>query len=192
MIKWALKIVIVTFKLKQTRVWSVTINHLFVVGKILEKHEEVLVAIRQIIRAIDLHSKKLSKYSGLTGPQLILMRSIDELGEVTIKQLSLHTNMSQATATTILDRLERNQYVERVRSHTDKRKVHAHLTESGRALLAKAPLPLQEDFINRFQQLESWEQSLLLSSVQRLSSMMNAEKMDVAPMLEIGNIAHSD
>ena len=82
----------------------------------MEKHEEVLISIRQIIRAIDLHSKKLSKESGLTGPQLILMRSIRELGEVTIRQLSDHTNMSQATATTILDRLERNELVQRVRA----------------------------------------------------------------------------
>lgn len=154
----------------------------------MEKHEEVLVAIRQIIRAIDLHSKKLSKYSGLTGPQLILMRSIETLGEVTIRQLSKHTNMSQATATTILDRLERNQYVQRVRSNTDKRKVHAHLTETGRELLARAPQPLQDSFVEQFQSLADWEQSLLLSSVQRLSAMMNAEKMDVAPMLEIGSI----
>lgn len=154
----------------------------------MEKHEEVLVAIRQIIRAIDLHSKKLSKSAGLTGPQLILMRAIRELGEVTIRELSKHTNMSQATATTILDRLERNGYAQRVRSCTDKRKVHAHLTESGNNILDQAPAPLQESFVKRFQTLEEWEQSLLLSSVQRLSSMMNAENFDVAPLLELGSI----
>jgi DNA-binding MarR family transcriptional regulator len=155
----------------------------------LEKHEEVLISLRQIIRAIDLHSKKLSKESGLTGPQLLLMRSIRELGQVTIKELSKHTNMSPATATTILDRLERNGHVERVRSKTDKRKVHAHLTERGAELLRAAPLPLQENFIKKFQDLEEWEQSLLLSSVQRIASMMNAESYNVAPVLELGNIA---
>ncbi len=154
----------------------------------MEKHEEVLVSIRQIIRAIDLHSKRLSKESGLTGPQLILMRSIKELGEVTIRQLSNHTNMSQATATTILDRLERNELVKRVRSSQDKRKVHAYLTEKGEVLLQDAPTPLQQNFINKFQKLEEWEQSLLLSSVQRISSMMNAEDIDVAPVLELGSI----
>lgn len=154
----------------------------------MEKHEEVLVSLRQIIRAIDLHSKKLSKESGLTGPQLILMRSIRELGDVTIRQLSTHTNMSPATATTILDRLERNGLAERVRSTTDKRKVHANLTEKGRQLLNSAPLPLQESFINKFHNLEEWEQSLLLSSVQRIAYMMNAESYDVAPVLELGNI----
>lgn len=158
----------------------------------MDKHEEVLVSIRQIIRAIDLHSKKLSKESGLTGPQLVLLRAIKELGNVTIKQLSNHTNMSQATATTILDRLERNGYIERVRSVEDKRKVHAQLTESGTCILKNAPLPLQEHFINRFQQLEEWEQSLLLSSVQRISSMMNAEGYNVAPILEIGSITKSE
>ena len=154
----------------------------------MEKHEEVLISIRQIIRAIDLHSKKLSKESGLTGPQLILMRSIRELGEVTIRKLSDHTNMSQATATTILDRLERNELVQRVRSSKDKRKVHAYLTEKGQAILADAPTPLQQSFITKFQRLEDWEQSLLLSSVQRISSMMNAEDIDVAPVLELGSI----
>lgn len=154
----------------------------------MEKHEEVLISIRQIIRAIDLHSKRLSKESGLTGPQLILMRSIRELGEVTIRELSNHTNMSQATATTILDRLERQELVTRVRSVQDKRKVHAHLTEKGLAVLDQAPTPLQQNFINKFQRLEEWEQSLLLSSVQRISSMMNAEDIDVAPVLELGSI----
>ncbi|HEY5715610.1 MAG TPA: MarR family transcriptional regulator [Psychromonas sp.] len=154
----------------------------------MEKHEEVLLSIRQIIRAIDLHSKKLSKDVGLTGPQLILMRSIEELGEVTIRALSKHTNMSQATATTILDRLERNGYVQRIRSMEDKRKVHPHLTATGKALLDKAPQPLQESFIDQFRQLKDWEQSLLLSSVQRLSAMMNAENIEAAPLLEIGSI----
>lgn len=157
----------------------------------MEKHEEVLVAIRQIIRAIDLHSKKLSKEYGLTGPQLILMRAIQEMHNVTIKELSNHTNVSQATTTTIIDRLEHNGYVQRIRSESDRRKVHANLTEKGKALLDNAPLPLQDSFVNKFHNLEPWEQSLLLSSVQRISSMMNAEDIDAAPVLQLEGIAKS-
>lgn len=156
----------------------------------MDKHEEVLIAIRQIIRAIDLHSRQLNKELGLTSPQLLLMRSIRDSGEVTIRQLSMNTNMSQATATTIIDRIEKRGLVKRQRSQLDKRKVHAYLTEEGAELLEKAPLPLQDHFIQRFQNLDSWEQSLLLSSVQRISKMMNAADLDVAPLLEVGNIAH--
>ena len=154
----------------------------------MEKHEEVLVALRQIIRAIDLHSRQLSKASGLTGPQLLLMQSISEHGDITMRKLAQATNMSQATATTIIDRLEQKSLVRRERSQTDKRKVHAVLTEDGIEKLKTAPRPLQESFIQRFQSLEEWEQNLLLSSLQRISSMMNAHDLDVAPMLQVGSL----
>ena len=156
----------------------------------MDKHDEILVAIRQIIRAIDLHSKKLSKEYGLTGPQLILMRAIQEMGNVTIKELSNQTNVSQATTTTIIDRLELNGYVQRIRSVADRRKVHANLTEKGQELLNNAPPPLQDNFVKKFQNLETWEQSLLLSSMQRVSAMMNAEDIDAAPVLQLEGIAN--
>ena len=147
----------------------------------MEKHEEVLVALRQIIRSIDLHSRKLNKEAGLTGPQLVLMNAIKELDIVTIRQLSHHTNMSQATATTILDRLEKRRLIVRVRSEQDKRKVHANLTPKGLAALEQAPQPLQENFIFSFQSLDEWEQTLLLSSVQRISYMMSKTTLPNQP-----------
>lgn len=87
----------------------------------MDIHEEVLVSMRQIIRAIDLHSKQLNKTFGLTSPQLLLMRAINTSPNVTIRQLSIATNMSQATATSILDRLEKRQLVVRTRGTC-----HAH------------------------------------------------------------------
>ncbi|WP_218188142.1 hypothetical protein [Desulfosarcina cetonica] len=36
--------------------------------------DDVLIALRRLIRAIDLHSRYLSKHFGLTGPQLIILR----------------------------------------------------------------------------------------------------------------------
>ncbi|MFT6928024.1 MAG: DNA-binding MarR family transcriptional regulator [Psychromonas sp.] len=139
----------------------------------METSDQVLVAIRQIIRASDLHSKKLSKDFGLTSPQLLLMRKIKYDDNVTIRQLSKKTNMSQATATSILDRLEKRGWVVRIRNQLDKRKVQAQLTESGNKILAGAPGILQPGFLEQFQSLEPWEQNLMLSSLQRLSSMMN-------------------
>ena len=141
-----------------------------------------------MIRATDLHSKHLSKTTGLTSPQILLLHTIREKGEVTIGEIAQEMSLSQATVTTIIDRLEKRQLVFRERSTADKRKVHAYLTEKGEVLLQDAPTPLQQNFINKFQKLEEWEQSLLLSSVQRISSMMNAEDIDVAPVLELGSI----
>jgi len=143
----------------------------------LNIHDEVLVSIRQIIRAIDLHSKQLNKNFGLTSPQLLLMRAIQASPKLTIRQLSLSSNMSQATATSILDRLEKRGFVVRERDTKDKRKVHARITPQGKSILEQAPQLLQEEFIEQFQALDQWEQTLILSSLQRLSKMMNASEV---------------
>lgn len=155
----------------------------------MQSYEEVLVAIRQIIRGIDLHSRKLNKSTGLTGPQLVILQELEKGGEnYTIRELSHMVNLSQATVTTILDRLEVKGLVIRQRSTIDKRKVHVLLTEQGKVLLSDSPKALQEEFIAKFQSLESWEQNLLLSSVQRIAQMMNVEKLDAAPYLEVDSL----
>lgn len=158
----------------------------------MSNYEHVLVALRRVIRATDLHSKRLSKNAGLTGPQLLIMRTIRELGEVTIGTIADKVSLSQATVTTILDRLEHRQLVYRVRSTRDKRKVHAHLTDSGADILARAPNPLQEQFIKKFQNLHEWEQNMILASLQRVANMMDADDIDASPVLDVGPVLKDD
>ncbi|NMT62235.1 MarR family winged helix-turn-helix transcriptional regulator [Marinobacter orientalis] len=158
----------------------------------MNNYEEVLVALRRVIRATDLHSKRLSKHAGLTGPQLLIMRSIRDLGEVTIGTIADTVSLSQATVTTILDRLELRKLVYRVRSTRDKRKVHAHLTEEGADILSRAPNPLQEEFIRKFQSLAEWEQTMILASLQRVANMMDADNIDAAPLLTVGSVLKDD
>lgn len=157
----------------------------------MEKYEELLISLRKIIRSIDLHSKKLNKESGMTGPQLLVLQEADKLEGITAKQISDSVNLSQGTVTTILDRLEGRDLIKRVRSQEDRRRVAIHLTEQGKALLDRAPKPLQGHFIERFQALEEWEQNLLLSSFSRVAKMMDASDLDAAPLLEIGAITES-
>ncbi|MGV2871840.1 MarR family winged helix-turn-helix transcriptional regulator [Colwellia sp. E150_009] len=151
----------------------------------MEKHQELLIALRKVIRAIDLHSKHLSKTSGLTSPQLLIMLEIDKASGVNSSQVAKSVNLSAATVTNILDRLENKNLVSRIRNTQDKRKVGLFLTEKGQALLLNAPHPLQEHFIDKFSNLAQWEQSQLLSSMERLAGMMDANELDAAPLLEL-------
>ncbi|WP_371378154.1 MarR family winged helix-turn-helix transcriptional regulator [Thalassotalea aquiviva] len=151
----------------------------------MEKYEELLISIRKVIRAIDLHSKQLNKTSGLTGPQLLILQEIARVKGVMASQVAKQVNLSAATVTNIIDRLENRGLVERIRSTQDKRRVGLFLTEQGRNLLINAPQLLQEGFIQKFCSLEEWEQSLLLSSMQRIASMMDASGIDASPVLEI-------
>jgi DNA-binding MarR family transcriptional regulator len=151
----------------------------------MEKYEELLISIRKVIRAIDLHSKQLNKLSGLTGPQLLIMQEIGRVKGVTASQIAKQINLSAATVTNILDRLENRGLIERVRNSEDKRRVSLFLTDNGRNSLIDAPQPLQEHFIQNFACLKDWEQSLILSSMQRIASMMDATELDASPVLEI-------
>jgi DNA-binding MarR family transcriptional regulator len=154
----------------------------------MERHEELFVSIRKIIRAIDIRSRKLSKESGLTGPQLLILQELAGNDGITAKQIALKINLSQATVTTILDRLECKQLIERIRSQEDRRKVALHLTEEGRAALEFAPKPIEEAFVEKFTALKEWEQLQLISGVERIADMMGASEIDAAPMLNIGEI----
>lgn len=151
----------------------------------MQKDEELLVALRRIIRAIDLRSKHLNKSIGLTGPQLLVMRFIGGEPGTMVRSIADSVNLSPATVTNILDRLEARELVTRVRSTVDKRKVGVFLTEKGQTILADAPMPFQEHFTNRFSQLEEWEQSQIVATLQRLAHMMDADDIDASPVLEV-------
>lgn len=156
--------------------------------KFMSNIEEVLIAMRRVIRATDLHSRHLAKTTGLTAPQILLLQTIRDKGEITIGELASEMSLSQATVTSILDRLEKRELVYRERSKEDKRKVHAYLTDHASETLKDAPTPLQEQFVRQFGDLQDWEQTMIISSLQRLAHMMDAEHIDASPVLDIGTL----
>jgi len=154
----------------------------------MKKYEELLIALRQVIRAIGLYSKKLSKETGLTSPQLLVLQAVAEHDDAMVKEVAKTINLSSATITSILDRLEKRSLVTRTRSITDKRKVGISLTAEGTEIIKDSPTPLQEHFIARFEAMETWEQSQMLATMQRIAGMMDAEDLDASPVLEVGQL----
>lgn len=154
----------------------------------MPQHKDLLTAIRQITRAIDLNSKRLAKMTGLTAPQLLVLQTLAGEGPIKPSEIARQVHLSQATITSIVDRLEAAGLVERQKNETDRRAIDIVITQTGLTRLSEAPEALQEGFLKRFDSLELWEQSLLISSVQRLAAMMNAGSLDAAPILEVGDL----
>jgi len=150
--------------------------------------EKVLKSIRQVIRATDLHSRHITRLVGLTSSQLILLKVVRDQKLATISELASTISLSQATLTSILDRLEAGGYVLRERSIKDKRKIQVGITGHGRELLEMAPEPLQDTFIRQFAALKDWERSMIQSSLQRVAEMMNAANIDASPLLDVGQL----
>ena len=150
--------------------------------------EQILIALRRVIRAVDQHSKKLVQSHGLTGPQALTLNELVKNGPLTGSQLGKNISLSQATITDIVKRLEQKALLSKTRDAIDKRKFLLSPTEAGKKLiLASVPL-LQQRFTERLSELKEWEQTQLLSSLQRIAEMMNAEDLDAAPMLASGAV----
>lgn len=147
--------------------------------------DKVLTSLRQIIRAIDVQSNKLSRETGLTTPQHVVLKAVDELGEVTTRQISQHISLSQPTVTLMFDNLEKRGLVERYRSTTDKRIVHSRLTEQGQAALDAAPPLLQDHFLSKFGELSADHRNDILSALADVAQMMGADELDASPVLTI-------
>lgn len=153
--------------------------------------DTVVAALRRIIRAIDLRSRHLVTQCGVTGPQLTVLKELSANSGCCVGELTRAIHVSQATATGILDRLVKRELVRRKRSDGDKRRVLVWLTPAGEQLLADAPPLLKEEFTAEFRKLADWEQTQILSSLQRVVVMMEAKGLDVTPMLTTGPIAAS-
>ncbi|MFC2170521.1 MarR family winged helix-turn-helix transcriptional regulator [Calditrichota bacterium] len=157
-----------------------------------ELADQVLIALRKIIRAIDLHSRQLIKIYGLTVPQIIVLKDIEQRGSPTVGEIANSVSLSQATITNILIRLEQRGYVTRTQHDGDKRRVVVKTTEMGKAIIARAPSLLHDKFVSSFRNLQDWEQLSIISSLMHVAKMMDATDIDASPFLAVSSEISAD
>ena len=155
-------------------------------GTPLSMENQIVAAIRRIMRAVDLHSRRLAEEHGLTGPQLATLQAAASLGESSTGVLARAVHLSGPTVTGILDRLTKRGLVDRTRNGQDRRSVTIRLTSDGEEVLAAAPSLLQDRFRQELVSLEEWEQTTILATLQRIAAMMDAESLDASPLLVPG------
>jgi DNA-binding MarR family transcriptional regulator len=148
--------------------------------------DNVLISLRRIIQAINLHSRQLVRQHGITTPQLIILRQIHGKELITVSEIAKKVSLKQTTVTDILNRLESKGLVTRHKDTGDRRRVLVKETDAGKKLLAGAPSPLQDIFLKKFENLEDWQQNMILSSLQLLGTLMIDDEISAAPILSTG------
>lgn len=154
----------------------------------LSLEDHVIVALRRITRAIDLHSRLLLQKNGLTTPQLATLQAIQRLQPITVGAVARDIHLGAATVTGILGRLEKRGLVSRTRDNHDRRSVVLELTDDGAQLVNDAPSLLQDRFHCELAKLQEWEQTMILSTLQRIATMMDAEEIEASPVLVSGGV----
>lgn len=150
--------------------------------------DNVLISLRRIIQAIDLHSRQLVRQHGITTPQLIILKQIQGHKTISVSEIARQVSLKQTTVTDILNRLERQGLVLREKDTSDRRRILVRETDAGKKLLEAAPSPLQETFLEKFEDLEDWQQNMILTSLQLLGTLMAGDEISAAPILSTGNL----
>ncbi|MFW6155605.1 MAG: MarR family winged helix-turn-helix transcriptional regulator [Planctomycetota bacterium] len=143
----------------------------------------ILRAMRRIIRAVDMHSRKVNDHFGVTTPQMICLNSLVRLGSVTLTDLARDVDLNPSTVNGIVDRLERKGYVRRHRGTADRRRVFLELLPAGREVVRSPRSLLQDHLAQALSELPELERMAIVLSLERVVSLMEAQPLQGPPRL---------
>ncbi|MDX5474001.1 MAG: MarR family transcriptional regulator [Bacillaceae bacterium] len=111
-------------------------------------NEESVANIEKSLRYIATLVKQkgreiLSNYT-ITPPQFVALQWLLEGGDMTIGELSTKMYLACSTTTDLVDRMEKNELVQRVKDPNDRRVVRIHLLEEGERIIAEVVKKRQE------------------------------------------------
>ncbi|RKY96128.1 MAG: MarR family transcriptional regulator [Ignavibacteriae bacterium] len=130
----------------------------------LDSYIKLMRAADTISSAVNL---SLSKF-GLTESQFNVLDALYHLGPLSQKELGFKLLKSGGNITMVIDNLEKNSYVERIRGAEDRRIFFVHLTKKGKKRLENI-LPVQVKFIaNEMHRLSKTEQTELQRLCKRI------------------------
>ncbi|WP_376875104.1 MarR family winged helix-turn-helix transcriptional regulator [Albirhodobacter sp. R86504] len=153
-----------------------------------QRLDESLIALRRILRATELFERDLAHAAGVTPAQLRVLQIAHHRGGPTSKALAVQMGVSQATVTALVDKLVARAMVTRRASDSDRRQANVVVTDVGLHALQNAPDALQQRYARAFDKLADWEQAQLVSSLERVAAMLDAEDMDASPVLSTGEL----
>jgi DNA-binding MarR family transcriptional regulator len=109
----------------------------------------------------------LSNYT-ITPPQFIALQWLFEHGDMTIGDLSNKMYLAFSTTTDLVDRMEKNQLVQRVRNESDRRVVQIHLLKEGERIIEEVIVKRQNylrEVLSNFDELEVTQLSASLKKL---------------------------
>ncbi len=119
--------------------------------------DQVLEAIIYLYTESRRLTKELARRADLTGPQLTVVKMLEQIGDLSLSELSERIRAQNSTVTGIIDRMERENLVTRERSKEDRRVVYIRLTAKGRRLAEEIPVEPMEIFRSALESLTATE-----------------------------------
>ncbi len=129
--------------------------------------------VRRIVRALRISSRAAEKALGVSGAQLFVLQQLAEGAArsdaaPSIAQLADATATDPSSVSVVVSRLVARGLASRRVSKNDARRAEVMITPAGRALLQRAPAPLQERMLAGIAQLEPTRRRELIAGLEAI------------------------
>lgn len=129
--------------------------------------------LRSYLRVTQHMSRQFRGYFSqleLTFPQALVLTVLGEEGAMPISRLAQQTGGANSTVSGIIDRLEKMNLVERVRSEEDRRVIYVALTDEYRAKQKKVEPSVSTYLAKLLKELSAEEMSAICESLDKLDA----------------------
>ena len=146
---------------------------------------DILIDLRRIIRAVNLEGKRVEKAHGVSIPQYLALRHLNQAPNFTasMKDLREALQLNPSTITGIVQRLERGGYAARLPRVDDRRKSMIVLTERGAAVVRENPQILHRELLGRLQTMDDAGYERLRGAFREIIAFLDVDGVDASPIV---------
>ncbi len=108
-----------------------------------EQVSNIEKSLRMVSDIIKQKGREILAQFPITPPQFVALQWLNEYGDMTIGELSNRMYLACSTTTDLVDRMEKNELVERVKDKNDRRVVRIHLLKKGETIIQEVILKRQ-------------------------------------------------
>jgi DNA-binding MarR family transcriptional regulator len=124
-------------------------------------------ALREVMRAFNVATKKLERRFGISGAQLETLEILKENPGLSPSDIACRTSTDQSTASVVVKRLTDSGLVERRQQDGDRRRTRVTLTAAGESLFEKAPSSIPSRLREGFALMAKTERITLTALLER-------------------------
>lgn len=140
-----------------------------------EKVETIEYDLRKISGIVKQKGREILNNFPITPPQFVALQWLNEEGDMTIGDLSNKMYLAFSTTTDLIDRMEKNELVERIRDQKDRRVVRIHLLVKGRKIIEDV-LERRKDYLQSIlSEMNEQEIDLIAKSLNMLFAAMDKD-----------------
>lgn len=146
-------------------------------------YTNILTQLRRLIRTVNLESKRIEKEYGVSIPQLLCLKFLNQMPESKASQrlIGEFLSLNASTITGIISRLERKGLIYRLPKGVDKRVNFITLTQEGKELIDQSPELIHDRVTRKLERFTDPELVRIQTAFELLFELLDLQEDNSAP-----------